>query len=254
MATTNSTPNSQVKQTVVYKYTISPDNTGWLTVAAGNERIALPEYTKVTMLREEKGRVYFQVMDGNVGVGKIASLKKENEKYLSKTSSTNQDITIEVTYGKIAADTTSANSYVKMQQWALLKYAGGTINITLNSMLPGYSALAPGDYKIMTPVTSHAPRVDPVTGVPSGASTEPYVILSRQSRRNPNDARGHDAWMPIALNDQPYDGRFLHVGHLSEGCVTIREEDLWEPLYKYLIKNRLPNSKGKFVAKLRIKK
>ena len=64
------------------------------------------------------------------------------------------------------------------------------------------------------------------------------------------DLKHHTVWFPIE-----YDGNenssFVHVGNVSEGCVTMYELKMWNPLYEYLISNRLDKD-GKYVGTITI--
>lgn len=57
-------------------------------------------------------------------------------------------------------------------------------------------------------------------------------------------------WFPVEYAPN-YNSRFVHVGHLSEGCVTIYQVEKWNSIYSYLIKNRL-DEEGKYVSILKI--
>ena len=66
---------------------------------------------------------------------------------------------------------------------------------------------------------------------------------------------GNDIWFPIGLNGSTVNSsRYIHVGHLSEGCVTTHELKKWTALYNYLISHRVPNSMGKYVGQLKVQK
>jgi hypothetical protein len=60
-----------------------------------------------------------------------------------------------------------------------------------------------------------------------------------------------DVWFPIQLEGQSGNsGRYIHAGHLSEGCVTVYELAKWTAMYEYLIASRLPGADGRFVGTL----
>ncbi|MEJ7804691.1 MAG: hypothetical protein WKG03_02055 [Telluria sp.] len=48
-----------------------------------------------------------------------------------------------------------------------------------------------------------------------------------------------------------FNSNFVHVGNLSEGCVTMYELEKWNALYAYLISNRL-DTEGKYVGSITI--
>ncbi|QLL10549.1 hypothetical protein [Pseudomonas chlororaphis] len=49
-------------------------------------------------------------------------------------------------------------------------------------------------------------------------------------------------------------GRYVHIGHLSEGCVTFYELLKWNDIYDYLIDKRMKEGKGKYVGTLVVEK
>lgn len=57
-------------------------------------------------------------------------------------------------------------------------------------------------------------------------------------------------WFPVEYAAN-YNSSFVHVGHLSEGCVTVYQIQKWNSVYLYLIKNRLDKA-GKYVGILEI--
>jgi len=59
---------------------------------------------------------------------------------------------------------------------------------------------------------------------------------------------------PIGLNGTMQNSsRYIHVGHLSEGCVTVHELEKWTVIYQYLISHRAPGFTGKKVGELVVK-
>jgi hypothetical protein len=64
------------------------------------------------------------------------------------------------------------------------------------------------------------------------------------------DLKNHTVWFPIEYAPTN-NSNFVHVGNLSEGCVTMYELKMWNPLYLYLIKNRL-DKEGKYVGTVTI--
>ncbi len=62
---------------------------------------------------------------------------------------------------------------------------------------------------------------------------------------------GNDVWFPIGLyGSLTNSGRYVHVGHLSEGCVTVHQLEQWSALYEYLISHRVPGSSGKRIGSI----
>ena len=62
---------------------------------------------------------------------------------------------------------------------------------------------------------------------------------------------GDDTWFPIGIDGsvQPGD-RYIHIGHLSHGCVTLYELGKWTALYNYLISRRVAGSRGLRIGRL----
>jgi len=66
---------------------------------------------------------------------------------------------------------------------------------------------------------------------------------------------GNDVWFPIGLHgSSTASGRYIHVGHLSEGCITQHDLTRWNAIYDYLISSREPDSLGKVVGKVVVTK
>jgi hypothetical protein len=61
----------------------------------------------------------------------------------------------------------------------------------------------------------------------------------------------HTVWFPIEYAPT-HNSNFVHVRNLSEGCATMYELPMWNPLYLYLIKNR-SDQEGKYVGTVTIK-
>lgn len=64
------------------------------------------------------------------------------------------------------------------------------------------------------------------------------------------DLKYHTVWFPIEYA-ATLNSNFVHVGNLSEGCVTMYELPMWNALYSYLIKNRL-DKEGLYVGTVTI--
>jgi hypothetical protein len=64
-----------------------------------------------------------------------------------------------------------------------------------------------------------------------------------------------DVWFPIELaGTAGNSSRYVHAGHLSEGCVTVHELTKWNALYDYLIASRVPGPGGKYVGNLMVRR
>lgn len=63
------------------------------------------------------------------------------------------------------------------------------------------------------------------------------------------DLTCHQVWFPIEYQTN---NRYVHVGAISEGCVTLLDLDLWNEIYNYLISYR--QTDRQYVDKLMIRK
>ena len=125
-----------------------------------------------------------------------------------------------------------------LQQWALMKVNGTELQVTLNSVYEGSTRhdtpIAPGTHTIFAPTFSRK-RI----------STAGYVQATP-------GMHGNDVWFPVGHTIST--DRFIHVGHLSEGCITVHELAKWNAVYDYLISSREPGSMGKYVGKVMVHK
>ena len=223
------------------KYTRRPDDSGWLGVllSASSSLGFLCEYTKVEMLKETVDRAFFRIADGNSDhVGKEASLKKENaDKFLADIPPSGP-ATLQVCYAGPPSEESSPFKGSLTQQWAKAEFNGKQAVVTLNSVWDGtFTPIATGAHKIMAPDNSHA------------------NISTRGYRSATDRLRCTDVWFPIQLKGGVGNsGRYVHVGHLSEGCVTVHELKMWNDIYDYLISRRIPGPGGRFVGDLIVRK
>jgi len=223
------------------KYVRRADDTGWLVVllSANRQRAALCEYTKVLPLREANGRTYFRILDGNSGfAGQEASLFTSNaEKFLSE-SGPKPAAEVRVAYSGAPANEVSPFKGPLLQQWAKLTFGSQQAVITLNSVWnASFTPIPAGTHRIMAPDQSHA-----------NISTQGY-------RQATPGLRCTDVWFPIQLaGTRGPSSRYVHVGHLSEGCVTVHELARWTALYDYLISRRVDGENGQFIGTLVVTK
>jgi len=225
---------------VQVKYTRRADDNGWLAVAlSGSRQLGfLCEYTKVELIREVTGRIFFRIADGNSDhVGKEASLKKENADQFLSDGAPGAPAIVQVRYSGPAAEEVSPFKGRLKQQWAQAGFDGDHALITLNSVWGGqYTPIPEGTHRIMAPDTSHG-----------NISTAGY-------RAATPGLRCTDVWFPIELaGTSGNSSRYVHAGHLSEGCVTVHELTKWNALYDYLIASRVPGSGGKYVGNLMVR-
>lgn len=224
----------------VKKYTRRADSLGWLSVrlVKTKQLVSLCEYTQVTVTREEGGRTYFKIMDGTISVGEEASLATANAAlYLNATGPAGA-ATMTVTYVGAPVKAVSPFKGELLQQWADVSFNGQTARVTLNSVWGGaYTPIAPGTHSILAPDYSHAK-----------ISTAGYAAAA------PGTV-GNDVWFPIGLGGSATNSsRYVHIGNLSEGCVTVYQLEKWTPIYNYLISHRVPGSGGTRIGSLVVRK
>ncbi|WP_426336984.1 hypothetical protein ACN9MY_06155 [Pseudoduganella sp. R-31] len=250
-ARTNTNANSVHPVVVTTKYTKSPDTSGWLKVQLepSGGMVFLPEFVKVSVIKEDS-RTHFMILEGD-NKGKTASLKRENAaNCLAAASRGNGAKIVAKTLGRQKLASRPRHNEVLNQLIATLTFDGQSAMITLDSdvdfkesnpMSPYYEQirhsqpLPKGTYRILAP--SVAKRAD---------FTSFYVTAPGG---NP-DLKFHTVWFPIEYA-ATQNSNFVHVGNLSEGCVTMYDLTKWNALYKYLISNR-SDKEGKYVGTVTI--
>jgi hypothetical protein len=220
---------------ILYVNKIGED--GWLQARLGDSstRLSLCKYTKVKLLESKKGITYFKVLDGS-STGKILSLMDANvREYLGKMPPLSSGLEVVVTYGKYEAQWVSkARENQKLdQQWAILTAGGLQVNVTMNTVWgtpENYTPLPVGEYTIRLPDSPHNKNM---TGFYRKA--EPSLKYDQ-------------VWFPIEYGNN---SRYVHVGNVSEGCVTVVDLAKWADIHEALISHRSPD--GKSVGKLIVK-
>jgi hypothetical protein len=225
---------------VVRKYTRLADSTGWLSVRLSKTRqlAALCEYTQVNILREEGGRTYFKIMDGTISVGEEASLNTPNAARFLNAAGPAGAAVLTVTYVGVPVKAVSPFKGELTQQWADLTFNGQSARVTLNSVWgTTYTPIAAGTHSILAPDYSHA-----MISTAGYAAAAPGTV-------------GNDVWFPIGLNGSAQNSsRYIHIGNLSEGCVTVYELAKWTTLYRYLISHRVAGSAGQRIGSMIVRK
>lgn len=248
----NPRPDSYVNIDVnAFRYTKAADDTGWLRVKLepGGESAYLCEFVKVAISKED-ARTQFAITEGQ-HKGKQASLTKENA--ANCLVSTKRG-----TGAKIVAKIKGREWLVSKPRYedrlhqlvATLLFDGNSATITLdpdvvyaesNSASPYFNQkrqskpLPKGTYRIMTPQIPKKPG--------------PTAFYITQPGGYPG-LKYHTVWFPIEYVPN-HNSNFVHVGNLSEGCVTLYQLEMWNPLYLYRIKNR-SDKEGKYVGTVTI--
>lgn len=207
-------------------YVNKVDIHGWLRVLTQTNKDAfLPEYTKVQVIETKNVRTYFKVMDG-LNKGMHASLKDFNAKeHLGHTSPLQTGAIITVKYGEFKDTVSIARNETRKQQTATLTVDGISALVTLNTPLKPpqhlFTPLPVGTYKVGLPTPTH-----------DRAMTNGY-------RNVQPDLISDQIWFPIEYGNN---SRFIHLGNLSEGCVTVMALDKWNAIYKAIISHRVPGT------------
>ncbi|HCM1951076.1 TPA: hypothetical protein N3A08_000028 [Salmonella enterica subsp. salamae serovar 9,46:z4,z24:z39:z42] len=232
-----------VKGEVVYSNIRPQDKDGWLLVALeGGGTNNIHENVKLLTLGEKNGRVYYKILsDRRDLIGKTVSLKKENAVLCThKAGPVQKSAILKVTYSGGRVDEYSRfKRGMLSQQFAIMNVNGANIKVTLNSAWPpsfSYSPIIPGTHKIMAQDYSHKVEGD-TTGY---RDAFPLGTI-----------RCNDIWFPIELEGtKGNSSRYVHLGNVSHGCVTVYDVEKWNIVYNYLISHRTPGTDGTYVGKL----
>jgi hypothetical protein len=244
-ANTNSESDSLVSANFKTKYTKSIDESGWLMVKLSDSTsVFLPEYLKVT-IQKENDRTYFIINEGKYS-GASASLKKENAEKCLISIKRGSGATLIVKTGDRKNTFSKIKKVYLNQLFSKLTFEGKEASVTLDSDLEfddpvdkirkRSKPLPSGTYKILTPEHPH------------NSNMTSFYVTSPDGDRN---LKYHTVW--FALEYKPTkNSNFIHVGNLSEGCVTVYQLSMWNPLYLYLISNRL-DATGNYIGTIEIK-
>lgn len=247
---TNATQNSVVTIPVRIRYTKSLDSTGWLRVRLeSGEAGFLPEFIRVA-LTQEADRTFFLIKEGRYK-GKTASLSKDNAPKCLLDVKRGSGATLVAKRGpKYEALYSKPKGQTNKQLISTLLFNGISATITLDSAtryietntaspLAGQflqsKPLPPGVYKILAPESANDAGM---TG-----------FYRTEVGGNP-DLKYDTVWFALEYA-KTYNSNFIHVGNLSEGCVTMYELGKWNALYAYLISNRI-EPEGKYVGSITI--
>jgi hypothetical protein len=222
------------------KFTRRAEASGWLSVLLSRTRqlTSLCEYTRVNVTRDSNGRTYFTIADGFISVGEEASLTTANAGRLLSDVGPGDGVMVTVTYAGAPAEEVSPFKGRLKQQWATLSFGAQTATVTLNSVWDGrFQPIAVGTHAILAPDYSH-----------KAISTAGYAAAT-------TGMIGNDVWFPIGLGGSATNSsRYIHVGHLSEGCVTVHQLEKWAALYEFLISHRVVATDGKRIGSLVVRR
>jgi hypothetical protein len=169
------------------RYVSKAGRDGWLTVRleSGGE-ISLPQFLKVGVYDEKGGREYFEILEGAYK-GRKASVKR-------KTASESYLITgiTQLPGGSVRFDR------AKQALWYGGKGPYSAFSGAFTYQGASFTQVPPGSYPLQVPDAPHS-------------ATRPAYY---------SYADYHKTWFRLGLSLTG--SRFLHVGEISEGCVTVR--------------------------------
>jgi hypothetical protein len=205
---------------------------GWLQARRGESGplVSLAKYTEVVMGDTLHGRKMFKVVDGPARGQTLSLADTHVSNYLGTRFPTRGPLSIEVTYGAYVEAWVSAarNGQQLVQQMATLKVKGITAQVTMNSVWGReFAPLPAGQYAVRVPDAPH--KQD----------------MTRFYRRVAPGLKYDQVWFPIRYGNNSRD---LHVGNLSDGCVTVLDLDKWPAIHEALISHR--SADGQNVAQL----
>lgn len=248
---TNTTVGSVHPIKIKILYTKSPDTSGWLRVRLepSGESAFLCEFVKVAISKEDD-RTHFVIMEGQ-HKRKTASLKKENAaKCLVGATRGSGAKIVAKTVGRQWLVSKPRRGEGRNQLVATLSFNGQSATITLDSDVR---------YKETNPMSTNVGTEQQSKPLPKGT----YKIMTPEVPKQANmtefyidapggypDLKYHTVWFPVEYA-AAHNSNFVHVGNLSEGCVTMYELKMWNPLYAYLISNR-SDQEGKYVGTVTI--
>jgi hypothetical protein len=248
---TNTRAGSVEPVRVKTRYTKSIDSTGWLRVRLepSGEFAFLCEYVKIALV-DEGARTHFLILEGEYKNRK-ASLSQENSaKCLVAATRGSGAKIVATTIGRKVVASMPRKGEKRNQLLANLSFAGKSALITLDSevLFVETNPLSPdkGKEKLSKPLPKGTYKIL----APQSAKDARYTGFYVNGPGGNPDLKYHTVWFPIEYAPTQ-NSNFVHVGNLSEGCVTMYDLTMWNPLYLYLISNRL-DKEGKYVGTVTI--
>lgn len=166
------------------KFVTKVGRDGWLLVQLdGGERISLPQFLKVQAIKTQNGRDYFQIAEGP---------------YKGKSGSVSRKSPAESYFSANMRHTPTATVRFSVDEQKLWYGNNRTPINTFSGKSPRKTPVSKGTYKLQIP---YAPSAETRAGY--------YAYTDF-----------HKTW--FRLNLDPTGDRFLHVGEISHGCVTVR--------------------------------
>lgn len=199
---------------------------GWLQAKSkSGELVPLFKYLRVGEVTSREGRTYFKVMEGP-HQGRVLSLSDLNAKvHLGIKGPKRGPARITVTWGKYDERwPSSAWPQALPQQLAKIQIGEISVAATLNTIWTrDFYPLPAGIYTVLLPDGPHRQGI-----------TERY--------RNAEPRLQFDqVWFPILFDNNT---RYLHVGHVSEGCVSVTDLASWSVVHEALLSHRTADGRG----------
>jgi hypothetical protein len=216
----------------MHYYVVAPGD-GWLSVQKEDGKLqGLCANTEVEVYKRAKGRTHLKVLEG-ASKGLLGNLGDENaRRYLTKSRPVQGAAMLTLSSQRLVSPWHSkAKKQDFEQHLAVMTYGRRSVTVTLNTSYPKqkspYTSIPNGEYNLRVPDFPHA---------------EDYTS---EYRRVAPTLKYDRVWFPVEYDNN---SRYVHVGNVSHGCVTVVELERWAEVYEYLIKHRLPG--GQYVGKL----
>ena len=207
---------------------------GWLQARSEVTHTLMPlaKYTAVRIADVHGDRTTFTVVDGPQAGKRMSVTTSNANHYLGTRAPARSPAQIEVTYGAYVPQWHSvARSQDFDQQMATLKVDGISVHVTMNTNWGGsYYPLPPGEYDVLVPDGPH------------------NANMTHYYRNTYKDLIYDQVWFPIKYKDN---SRFVHVGNVSDGCVTVLDMNQWAAVHEAIISHR--SLDGSSVARLIVK-
>jgi hypothetical protein len=250
--TTNTREQSRTTVTIKTLFTKSIDESGWLLVKLepGGQRVALCEFMKVAITKEDS-RVHFLILEGRYK-GKAASLSKENKAkcLVDVKRGSGAKLVAKIIGRKPQISVAKNDGKLYNQLWANLSFDGKTARITLDSDIDFLETNPLSPYRSQVRHSEPLPKGTYKIKTPEAAGREDFTRFYVTEPGGYPGLKYHTVWFPVDYAGN-YNSSFVHVGNISEGCVTTYQLEMWNPLYLYLISNRL-DPEGKYVGTVTI--
>lgn len=249
---TNATPQSVFPVTAKVLYTKSVDESGWLLVRLepSGERVAVCEFTKVAIARED-ARVHFIILEGRYR-RRTASVSRDNKpKCLIDTKRGHGAQLVAKIVGRKPEISIPKNDNRPYNQlWATLSFDGKLARITLDSDIPFRETNRMSPFNGQIRHSAPLPKGTYKILAPEAAGKEEYTSFYVTGPGGHRGLKYHTVWFPVEYAGN-YNSSFVHVGNISEGCVTMYQLEMWNSLYLYLISNR-QDADGRYVGSITI--